>query len=225
MADMFGLDPSCRVYISLKDIIYSRELSDLRSILLGINSPDDDVRINSINALYKIPTIEEYVKHTNTNKDADLSVTLLEHVLSTTLIETVYVTDAFDDNTMNGIPIDDKPFMLKLSNNFFTPSVKESPNIYFLYDDSDKVYLDFGIEYFKDKMIHIETFIKEYKTYVSESGVTDILVGKNYINKYKDIIIPTKNTKVIMPEIDATIMAARHEYIPTAYYENYILKN
>lgn len=223
MFENYGLDPGCRVYVSFKDVIYDRELTDFGMIIRNMRMKKEEKSKEAFDILLKIPGIDKFLLENNDLIDqGGFRDKLIKHVLENFVMKRVYIDNIFDDNTTKNLhhtPSD--VIMLVMSDVFFTKKANNNSSLYFLYDDEDKRYIPEGLEFFKDKLIHIEEFTANPDKYTpDDNSVYDIIVGVNYIAKYKDNINPRKNVKVIMPVVDAMMCEKLYQYTPTITYTN-----
>lgn len=223
MFENYGLDPGCRVYVSFKDVIYDRELTDFGMIINNMLIKNEERSKEAFNILLKIPGIDKFLLENNDLIDQGrFRNKLIQYVLEKFIMKRVYIDGIFDDDTTKNLyrkPSD--VIMLVMSDVFFTKKAINNSSLYFLYDDEDKRYIPEGLTFFKDKLIHIEEFTTNPDKYIpDDNSVYDIIVGVNYIAKYKDNIIPRKNVKIIMPVVDAMMAEKLYQYTPTITYTN-----
>lgn len=229
MWNNYGLDEKCRVYISLKDIIYDRELTDFGVIVNAIVNKDTPLAKKRIaqKAFYSMPGMREFIENTNLETFVSPREQIIKHVIDNGIMKRVYYQDNFNEETMKGLDITPTDvILLAMSNTFFNKTSKVSSSIYFLFDDNDKKYIPDGLEYFKDRLINVNEFFDNYDTYTKDDGETihDIIIGLTYLRKYYNKIKLDKKVKLIVPEVDAMIFKNDNmSFMPTLIYKNAII--
>ena len=224
----FAMDEKCQLYISLKDIVYSKDLTDLYVLVSLLLYGEREDKLYAYNLLKKIEGFEECLQSVPASGNVLESSReiIFNFLMGTGKAEYIYINDSLPhDCIYDYLKIDTKMIFLLMSKYFLSKEAFESPSVHLLYDDIDVKYMPLLVEKWKNKAIHIDEFINNLSSVKSHliDGTVDIMVGNNFINKYHDKLQGASKFKIIMPHADASIMHVKHKYIPTVIYDNAIV--
>lgn len=214
------VDSSVEVFVSLRDVIYSRELSFWNGNILNLFLKDNTDKYKIANNIIKdVPDLCEYFDIKRTEEEW-VKIFKAHTYLDVNNAISFFKRNIIEPSRVKGIMDEDKVMFMLLSKALFNRETLKAPNIFYITDGFDDLFIPYGVSKInKNNLITDKQFRERIKKFNSNTQAS-IVVGESILRQivkdYEpvsltvDIIAPSTDAERINHEFDVNIVSVQY---------------